>query len=112
MPTEGWNHPELGGSRSAALKIWQDKKKSIWNLINNCYLECGGSPNPEGPQETDYEVVAQNISCEKIEEGATILVSGTMETEIYTLPNGDLCREELVPGTEDLYVIVESCGCD
>ena len=42
---------------------------------------------------------AKNISCEKIESGTQVVVSGTIIE-----PSG--C------GEDDLYVMVESCGCD
>ena len=112
LPSKGWDHPELGGSRSAAIKTWQDKVANIRALIANCYLKCAREPNPEGPQETEYEVEAQNISCEAIDKGTTVVVSGTIEHEVYRLPDGERCDERFIPGTENLYVIVESCGCD
>lgn len=113
LPSSGWDHPDLGGSRSAAMNKQQKIVASIRELLAGCEAECEGEPNPEGPQETEYtDIVVQNISCEEIEADVFVVVSGEIMVDVYELPGGESCGEELIQGTENLYVVVEACGCD
>jgi hypothetical protein len=106
---------QLGGSRAAAIGIMQDKVQSIKDMINKCLIDCEGTPNPEGPKEVGCPLIVQNISCEAIEDGTQIVISGTAEVYVHLDANGrdctDFCKH-IVPGSEDMYVMVESCGCD
>ena len=84
------------------LKFEQEK------LYKQCLAKCRKEDNKNevgdevvaGARLEDIGIaVAKNISCEKIESGTQVVVSGTIIE-----PSG--C------GEDDLYVMVESCGCD
>jgi len=102
---------DLGETRSEAERSVRAKIASIEQLISVCINDCFFDPNPEGPQEANCRPVkVKNISCEKIESGTQIVVSGTATYLVRREENGQFC-EEGCPYDEDLYVIVESCGC-
>lgn len=84
------------------LKFEQEK------LFNQCLAKCRKEDNKNnvgdeivaGARLEDIGIAeAKNISCEKIESGTQVVVSGTIIE-----PSG--C------GEDDLYVMVEACGCD
>jgi hypothetical protein len=114
----GWDHTpstEFIVGRAATVGAMQDKVQSIKDMINKCLTDCEGTPNPEGPQKAGCPLIVQNISCEAIEDGTQIVISGTAKVYVYLDANGDSCTDfcaDIVPGSEDMYVIVEACGCD
>ena len=82
-----------------------EKEKEFRKCIEKCRKE-DNENNVEneivaGTNVVDSEDVyeVKNISCEKIEKGTQVLISG-------------LVTEPFNCGENDLYVIVEACGCD
>ena len=78
----------------------QDKMLELAECLNNC---------PTGiPQPTGAKFTVRNISCEKIEKGTKVIVGGSV---CYTPipPEQSPCVPWI--GGEDLWVLVEACGC-
>jgi len=56
---------------------------------------------------------AKNISCEVIEKDTQVLISGTISyIEEYDPEKDDVFERPSLCEPDDLYVIVEACGCD
>ena len=85
--------------RDIAGKHWVKRLSEIENEYRKCLINCDNKPDPEGPKETGLVFIAQNISCEKIEKDTQVVVSGLMQGDPEC-------------GEDDLYVMVEACGCD
>jgi len=103
----------LGATRGEAMDTVRTKIAMVQSLWNQCLNGCEDDPDPEGPQETECEAKVKNISCEKIEKDTQIIVSGEASFTIELDGNGNPCEGDPcpIPNTEDLYVIVEACGC-
>jgi len=99
---------KLTGSSSDKIDELRRLKFEQEKLLNQCLAKCRKEDNKNnvgdeivaGARIKDIGITeAKNISCEKIESGTQVIVSGTIIE-----PPG--C------GEGDLYVIVEACGCD
>ena len=100
---------KLTGSSSDKIDELRRLKFEQEKLLRQCLAECRKEDNKNNVgdeivagariEDTGDVVEVKNISCEKIESGTQVVVSGTAIE-----PPG--C------GEDDLYVIVESCGCD
>ncbi len=100
---------KLTGSSSDQIDELRRLKFEQEKLLRQCLAECRKEDNKNNVgdeivagariEDTGDVVEVKNISCEKIESGTQVVVSGTAIE-----PPG--C------GEDDLYVIVESCGCD
>lgn len=100
---------KLTGSSSDKIDELRRLKFEQEKLLRQCLAECRKEDNRNNVgdeivagariEDTGDVVEVKNISCEKIESGTQVVVSGTAIE-----PPG--C------GEDDLYVIVESCGCD
>lgn len=80
------------------VKNTQEVLSGLEKEYRECYKNCD-KPSEDGPRETEDVFIAQNISCEKIEKGTQVVVSGLMQGDPEC-------------GEDDLYVMVEACGCD
>ena len=82
------------------------------------YNECIENCNPD-PEEGDEDAVhgngvvlsVYNISCEKIEADKQVVVSGEVNHKVCVNPRGEVVSNTPIAGTEDLFVMVEACGC-
>ncbi len=100
---------QLTGSSSDKIGELKRIKFEQEKLLKQCLAKCRKEDNKNNVgdkvvagaklQDTGGVVEAKNISCEKIESGTQVVISGTIIE-----PSG--C------GEDDLYVMVESCGCD
>jgi hypothetical protein len=99
---------DLGGDTNDKIDGLKKKKIEREKEFKQCLAECRKEDNKNevgdeivaGAKLEDIGIAeAKNISCEKIESGTQVVVSGTIIE-----PSG--C------GEDDLYVMVESCGCD
>lgn len=79
---------------------WRRRIKELGEEYKQAIVDCNFEPSEDGPvNDDDPPRFAKNISCEVIEKDTTVVVSGT----VWSDPR---C------GDDDLYVMVESCGCD
>tara|TARA_R110002012_G_scaffold241811_3_gene416112 strand:- start:1521 stop:2423 length:903 start_codon:yes stop_codon:yes gene_type:complete len=95
-----------------AVKHWRKRIKELKEEHNQAIADCEFEPSDDGPEETGNQLIAKNISCEKIEKDTTVVVSGRVNQRVCRDSVGNFLRSNPVAGTEDLYVMVESCGCD
>ena len=99
---EGGISDQIIDSYNEEIRTLRKQKREL----DQPYAECLDNCKPE-PEEGDEDAIhgtgtvlsVYNISCEKIEADKQVVVSGTIVKP----------RE---CGYEDLYVMVESCGCD
>ena len=102
-PIKVWDQDEMRfknvNMRNTAVKHWVKRLSELGGEYLDCIKECNEEPDADGPKETENQFLAQNISCEKIEKDTTVVVSGTVTSPLEC-------------GDYDLYVMVESCGCD
>jgi len=84
----------------ASVDHWRRRIKELGEEYNQAIVDCNFEPSEDGPvNDDDPPRFAKNISCEVIEKDTTVVVSGTI-------------IEPFGCGDDDLYVMVESCGCD
>ena len=89
--------------------LLEAQRNTLRNDLNEKIVEyrlCISKCEKRTPSPTGETLIVKNISCEKIEGGARIIVGGII---CYDISAGD-CR--IVSGGEDLWVLVEACGCD
>ena len=94
----------------ASAEHWNRRIRELEEEKQQAIVECKFKLSEDGPEDDGLPLIAQNISCEKIEKDKTVVVSGVVETEIYRLSDGSICDEKFIKG--NLFITVESCGCD
>ena len=85
-----------------AIKHWRKRIKELGEEYQQAIIDCGFEKSDDGPVPAGPPRIAKNISCEKIEKDTQVVVSGLMVTPFA-------CGED---DDDDLYVMVEACGCD
>ena len=85
-----------------AIKHWRKRIKELGEEYQQAIIDCGFEKSDDGPVPAGPPRIAKNISCEKIEKDTQVVVSGIMVTPYD-------CGED---DDDDLYVMVEACGCD
>jgi len=85
-----------------AIKHWRKRIKELGEEYRQATIDCDFKPSDDGPVNDGPPRIAKNISCEKIEKDTQVVVSGLMLTPWKCGSDND----------DDLYVMVESCGCD
>tara|TARA_Y100000593_G_scaffold89642_1_gene174312 strand:+ start:1269 stop:2147 length:879 start_codon:yes stop_codon:yes gene_type:complete len=89
--------------------LLEAQRNSLKNNLSEKMAElrlCVSKCEKRTPSPTGETLIVKNISCEKIEADTRIIAGGVV---CYDISAGD-CR--IVPGGEDLWVLVEACGCD
>ena len=114
-----WATDEGGGeitipfkNQSASYQHWKQRLIELEAEKQQAIFACNFEFSDEGPDETGGRYIARNISCEKIEKDATVVVSGTINICVARNSAGVAAWERFIPDTAVLYVIVEACGCD
>ena len=97
----------------ASAEHWNKRIKELRDEKQQAIVECEFKLSEDGPEDDGPSLIAQNISCEKIEKDTTVVVSGRVNQYVCREnTSGTVLSRSPIPGTENLYVIVEACGCD
>ena len=96
----------------ASAEHWNRRIRELRDEKQQAIVECKFKLSEDGPEDDGPTLIAQNISCEKIEKDTQVIVSGRVNEYVCRDALGTAVSRSPIPGTEDLYVTVEACGCD
>ena len=111
-----------GGISNQIIDVYNEEIRTLRKQrreLSKPYDECLKNCEPDNDTKPEdvihgsgYVFTAQNISCEKIEKDTQVIVSGKVNEYVCRDALGTAVSSSPIPGTEDLYITVESCGCD
>ena len=96
----------------ASAEHWNRRVKELGDEKQQAIVECEFKLSEDGPEDDGSPLIAQNISCEKIEKDTQVIVSGRVNEYVCRDAFGTAVSSSPIPGTENLFITVEACGCD
>ena len=111
-----------GGISDQIIDVYNEEIRTLRKQrreLSKPYDECLKNCEPDNDTKPEdvihgsgYVFTAQNISCEKIEKDTQVIVSGRVNEYVCRDAFGTAVSSSPIPGTENVFITVESCGCD